>query len=239
MLVSSLWLASLLGLVSTTAHAYNPAHLGPRYLSIGTAISLPATSAPPYPTGSANETVVPTGTTYSTPSTSTVAPTHTPSLFYLVAAGTGTFIDGYHLVRSCCVDTPGALILTDYLIFQPAGGSRDSEFSLYENGTIQVALTGVDNLGRSGNLGHDYDLWYFFSEPTEVTYEHFDSFCKIVNGELKCVTGENTVFHTCLEYEPDGSWNAEGTRVYTGPPPPGLDNCFLLTVLVVVDRYSV
>lgn len=148
MLVPSCWLTSLLFIASATAHAtsltsiYPHADLKRRYLSTGTTVSLPSAATPPYPTGSANGTSVPTGSIYpsgvsSTAGTSTAVPAPTPSAFYLVIADTGT-----PLRRPIPLLGLGSRRHLSDKALSPFQQRSGSVFSLSANGTLWLDGTG-------------------------------------------------------------------------------------------------
>ena len=200
------WLTSLLFIASATAHAYPPPGLKPRYLSTGTGISTP------YPTSIANGTAVLTGTTppptSTTPSSSTAAsPTSTSSDFYLVASGTGTSIDGYYLYVDgrCGPGSPGDL---DCMVFTYSTeiplGNTIATFHLTANHTI---VPGYFSDGK-GFGDYTYSYWFFNDRIIEHD-EVYESVCEIVDGELKCVTGPNTLFYICTIVFLDGPFEGE------------------------------
>ena len=193
MLIESLWLTSLC-IASATAYAYPPVGLKPRYLSTGTGTLLYPTA---YPTNSANGTVVSTGTTYPPPSTSTAAPTPTSSDFYLVAAGTGTYLDGYYLFVNGARGVMGGdlqvVVFTPEL--PPEWNLPLATFHLAANSTL---VNGYGGDGKAFGFPAD-NYWFFNRGPILETYEVYESVCEIVAGELKCVTGPNTVFYVCVE----------------------------------------
>ena len=208
--IQSFWLTSLLFITSVTAHAYPPMGLKPRYLSTGTGIS------PAFPTKSANGTAVLTGTTYSPPSISTAAPTSTSSAaapsstssdFHLVAAGTGTYLDGYYLiVNGARGSGPGDLQVMVFIEELPLTPLVDvATFHLAANGTL------VNGYGGEGKaFGFPADNYWFFNRNTILEpYEVFESVCDIVGGELRCATGPNTVFYICVEVFVDGPFAGE------------------------------
>lgn len=201
-LIQSLWLTSLLSISSATAYAYPPVGLKPRYLSAGTDGSLSFT---PYPTGGANETGILTGTSYSSPSTSTTAPTSTSppaaststsSNFYLVAAGTGTYLDGQYLyvggARGAGHGDLQVMIFTPDL--PPEWSLATATFHLATNGTI---VPGYGGDGRTFG-SPPFNYWFFNQNPILEVAEVYESVCEVVAGELKCVSGPNTVFYVCV-----------------------------------------
>ena len=197
MLTYSFWLSSLLFIASATAHAYAPAGLRPRCLSI-TGTSVPFISTPPYPTGSANGTAIPTASTYVPTATSMTPPVSTPFLFYLVTAGTGTFLDGYYLYYDCCYGgvQGGTLAILRFTNNADVISRTSSTFSLNGNSTLKNTYGGV---GRA--FDDSTTLYWFFNngdiygvDQSAVVHE---SICEIVGGELTCVTGVDTVFLVC------------------------------------------
>lgn len=245
MLIHSFWLTSLLFIASVIAHAYPPMGLRPRYLSTGTGISLL------FPTNIANGTASSTGTTYSPPSLSTAAPITTASLsssaapptstssdFHLVAAGTGTYLDGYYLI------TNGARGIghgdLQVMVFTPTSDLPPSQllniatFHLAPNGTL---LSEYGGAGKAFGFPQD-NYWFFNRNPILEPYETFDSVCEIVGGELKCVTGPNTVFYICVEVFLDGPFagqpiNDRDLIPLLGPEVNTACNGVELTLLVV------
>ncbi|KAL9072034.1 MAG: hypothetical protein Q9161_003808 [Pseudevernia consocians] len=230
------WLSSLLFIVSATALVYPPVGLRPRYLATGTGISLPSTSPPPYPTSGANGTSVPTGSTHPTSSaqtnspasTSTATPTPTPSsspeFFYLVAADTGTDLDGDYV--SIGADDPGLLVL--YLAAAPNGVASFSTFSINADGTLQNEFSGGI---ASIFSGAQYGTLIFEPESVTDAGGYTKSLCEIVAGALTCQTGTDTVFSICPSEVVDG--HVEGGNVDVGPTTqPGCDPLTLLVVPV-------
>ena len=207
--IQSLWLTSLLFITSVSAHAYPPMGLKPRYLSTGTAISLS------FPTNSANGTAFSTGTTYSPPTSimaptsasSAAAPTSTSSDFHLVAAGTGTYLDGYYLiVNGARGGSPGDLQVMVFIEELPLTPLVDAAtFHLAANSTL---VNGYGGEGKAFGFPTD-NYWFFNRNPILEPYEVFESVCEIVGGELKCVTGPNTVFYICVEVFVDGPFAGE------------------------------
>lgn len=232
--VQSCWLSFLLFTISATAHAYYPpAGLKPRYLATGTGISLSSTLPPPYPTGTANGTSIPTGSTYptsspqtnSSTSSPTATPTPTPSpseFFYLVAADTGTGHDGYYV--SIGADDPGLLVL--YLAAEPNQVASFSTFNINADGTLQNEFAG----GIASIFpGSTYGTLMFSPESVVDANGNTKSFCEIVGGALTCQTGADTVFSICPYEIIDGY--VYGGNVDVGPmTQPG---CNPLTLLVV------
>lgn len=218
MLVQYCWLSSLPFIASAIAHAYPPAGLRPRSLTTGTGISLPSTSAPPYPTG----TAVPTGSI----TTSTATPTSTPSseFFYLVVADTGTQYDGDFLTISSQSSGTGLLVL------YPRAQAPDevtlfSTFNINADGTLQNEFArGIANIfpGTDGTL-------FFRDEAYVDAAGNIKSICEVVGGTLTCQTGADTVFFICPFQRIAGTL-VDGT-VNVGPTVrPG---CTPITLLVV------
>ena len=208
--IQSLWLMSLLFITSVAAHAYPPMGLKPRYLSTGTAISLSVL------TNSANGTAVSTGTIYSPPSVSIVAPTSTSSAaaptstssdFRLVAAGTGTYLDGYYLIADGTRGAGDGDLQVMVFIEELAAPPLDdvATFHLAANNTL---VNGYGGEGKAFGFPTD-NYWFFNRNPILEPYEAFESVCEIVGGELKCVTGPNTVFYICVEVFVDGPFAGE------------------------------
>lgn len=216
MLIQSFWLTSLLPIASATAYAYPPVGLKPRYLSAGTDVSLSFT---PYRTDSANGTAISTETTYPLPSISTAAPvstssapapTTTSSDFYLVAAGTGTYLDGQYLyvggARGAGHGDLQVMIFTPDL--PPEWSLPSATFHLAANGTI---LPGYGGDGRTFG-SPPFNYWFFNQNPILEVAEVYESVCEIVAGELKCVTGPNTVFYVCMVVFVGGPYDGQAVN---------------------------
>lgn len=219
MLVQYCWLSSLPFIASAIAHAYPPAGLRPRYLATGTGISLPSTSAPPYPTG----TAVPTGSL----TTSTATPTSTPSseLFYLVVADTGTQYDGNFL--SISSESSG----TGLSVLYPRAQAPDEvspfyTFNTNADGTLQNEFAGeIANIFPGGTDG----TLFFRDEAYVDAVGNIKTICEVVGGTLTCQTGADTVFFIC-PYRRIAGTLVDGT-VNVGPTvQPG---CTPITLLAV------
>ena len=202
MLVQSFWLSSLLCMVSATAHAtsltniHPPADLKRRYLSTGTGVSLPSIATPPYPTGSANATAVPTGSTYPTSSllpssasssattpTATAVPPPTIGPYYLVVAHTGTPFDGDYINLDFEPSDEGLNVLVFGSTELVPGG--DSVYYLFSDGTFQN-----DNTGWTASYVNSSASFVFpnpgspdYNGETAVTCEYN------VGGVLTCQKG--------------------------------------------------
>lgn len=208
MLIQSFWLTSLFFAASATAHAYPPRGLKPRYLSTGTGISLSPTA---YPTNIANGTTTvsppPLSTAASTSTSSAAAPTSTSSDFYLVAADTGTYLDGYYLFiggnRGVGAGDLQIMIFTEEL--PPEWSLPSATFHLAANNTL---VPGYGGDGKSFGIS-PFNYWFFNKNPILETLEVFESICEIADGELKCVTGPNTVFFVCTLVFPDGPFQSQ------------------------------
>ena len=212
MLTHAFWLSSLLLIASATAHVHvhAPGGLKPRYLSTGTGLSAPSTGTPPYPTGSTIGTIVPTASSYSSNPTSTAAPPAvptTPSLFYLVTAGTGTFLDGYHLHHDCCYGggSHGTLAILRFTKDAFTIAETISTFSLNVNGTLKNTYGSVGRV-EDDSFG-DNSYWFFnngdiygVNDDTPVS----ESICEIAgDGGLTCIAGVKTIFYVCGTYSED------------------------------------
>ena len=64
-------------------------------------------------------------------------------------------------------------------------------------------MPGYGGDGKSFGLS-PFNYWFFNQNPILETFEVFQSICEIVDGELMCVTGPNTVFFVCTLVFPDG-----------------------------------
>ncbi|KAF6231590.1 hypothetical protein HO173_010122 [Letharia columbiana] len=222
MLLQSRWLSSFLFIASAAAYAYPPAGLKPRYLATGTGISLPSTSPPPYPTGSANGTSV---STSPTSASTTATPTPTSSeLFFLVAADTGTDLDGDY--ASIGSDTSGNGLLVLFLAAEPDQVASFSTFNINADGTLENEFVGGI---ASIFAGSKYDSLHFENEVFVDEAGDTKSICEVVGGALTCQTGAATVFFVCPVQDIDGSFI--GGTVEVGPTTqPG---CTTLTLLAV------
>ena len=217
MLVQYCWLSSLPFIASAIAHAYPPAGLRPRYLATGTGISLPSTSAAPYPTG----TAIPTGSI-----TPTAAPTSIPSseLLYLVIADTGTEYDGEYLGVNSQYSGTGLLVL-----YPRKNVNRDPPFSVFNinaDGTLQNEFSGgIANIfpGSTDGTLHFEDVAYV----EEVG--NIKTICDVVGGTLNCQTGADTVFFIC-PFRREAATQLDGTLNVGRTVQPG---CTPITVLVV------
>ena len=237
MLNQFLWRSSLvLLIILTTTYAHYPAALKLRDLVTGTPASLgPYSTKPPYPTGRSNTTAIATGTAYPTAPTATsnsTAPSPIPSVFQLLATGTGTFLDGDFLFLA--IDNEGDINGNlDELVFDadPDDPPDDIPFTLFHlnaNGTLDSSVSGLGGLGRAFEPA--YQSW-LFNVPYRAQSPTVESVCEIVEGELRCVTGVNTVFHVCLNIAPDGT-GAQGRGVVRVGPKVQ-EGCYPLTLLVV------
>ena len=212
--VHSCWLSSLLFITLVTAHAVSPinnhppADLKDRSLSTGTGVSLLRTITPPYPTGSANGTSVPTSSVYSTSSihpsgvssTSTGGPGPTPTSFYLIAADTGTYLDGDYLYIG--IDDSGDQLF--HLLFEQRFPAGPSSFSLSANGTLVQDQTGRIARYRKVQENEEdavyQDLLFFVDPDAPEDPDDRAVTCEIVHGALTCQSGANGVFYKPPQY---------------------------------------
>lgn len=204
---------------SAIPHVYHPAGLKPRYLATGTGIASSANATSPS-TGSAFPTSSPT-------STSTAAPTPTSSeFFYLVAADTGTDLDGDYV--SIGSDTSGNGLLVLYLASTPNQVARFSTFNLNADGTLQNEFSGgIANIFAGGT----YQTLIFSGETFAEESGNTVSLCDIVGGALTCHTGADTVFFVCPSQVISGTLT--GGTVDVGPMTrPGCTPLSLLAVPV-------
>lgn len=177
-------------MVSATAHVYPPAGLKPRYLATGTGVSLPSTSSPPYPTGTANGTTIPT---YSSTSPSTAIPTPTSSeFFYLVISDIGTSLDGDYLTIGSDFGGSGLYVL--YPGDEPDSDAKFSTFSINTDGTFQNEF--VQGIAYIFSEGTD-DPLVFAGEVSVDENGGIKSICAINGGVLTCQTGTDVVFFVC------------------------------------------
>lgn len=198
---SSSWLTSLLFIALATVRAtsltsiYPPADLKRRSLSTGTAVSLPSTVTPPYPTGSANGTAAPT-----------------PSAFYLVIADTGTPFDGEYLAVATLPDDNSITAAI------PVSSEYRSVFSLSADGTLLEEGTGLVASYYSG-----YPGGFTWSNPALEGGDFTAATCDIVGGALTCTFGETGGFFVIpgevIDYEPFPAQVGFGPTVPAGDYP--------------------
>ena len=196
MLIQSYCLSSLLFTLSVNANLYPPVGLKPRYLATGTGISLSSTNPPPYPTAGANGSSVATGSAFPTSSptsNSTATPTPTSSgFFYLIAADTGTDLDGDYVSIGSSTSGNGLYVL--YLASTPNQVASFSTFSLNADGTLQNEFVGgIAAIFPGGTTG----TLMFTSETLAEENGDTISFCEVAGGTLTCETGAFTVFFVC------------------------------------------
>ena len=193
-------------------HAYPPIGLKPRYLSTGTGISLPSTSAPPYPTGTGTAN----GTARSTSSTSNPAATPTPipptELFYLVVADSGTALDGNYIQFTGATSQSGLLVL--YPRPPPDEPFPSLLFNLNEDGTlgIQEYICLIDSIITYPPLILGEAVPSGTSDPF---YPYVTVYCDVVSGNLACQADSRTVFSICPDDFPYDQFT--GGSVDLGP----------------------
>ena len=73
-------------------------------------------------------------------------------------------------------------------------------FHLATNSTL---VNGYGGDGKAFGFPAD-NYWFFNRNPILEPYEVFESVCELFRGELKCVTGPNTVFYIFVEVFVDG-----------------------------------
>lgn len=224
MLIQSLGLTGLLFIASTIANAVPPVGLKPRYhLATGTAISLSTTPSATTSSadGIATSTTTPTDPLPSTSTSAATAPSSSPSKFHLVASGTGTYFDGYYLTlgRANRGIGHGDLDVMSFVRELPPYSSEEATFYLADNNnTLRNSAFGGDM--KSFNLG-PYYYWFVNSRYLEP-WESYESVCEIVGGgggggsggggELRCVTGQYTLFFICIYVFPDGPWQGQAVN---------------------------
>lgn len=210
MLVQICWLMSLLFIASTTAYLSTSSS---NHLSSTTKTTvIPFSSTHRISTSTVKRTAVTTSSTHKKPSpstvSSTVAPTSTPSTFYLVAADTGqTEFDGSYF--KIIPDPFPAITPSGDKVLQFGDKSPDgaANFTLSTDGRLQCNSESGP-LYASVSNGHPYTQSLEFEAP-----EGLDKWglvavtCQIANRVLTCQWGPLVVFY----FEPSNVVN--GTQV--------------------------
>lgn len=205
------WLSSLSFIALAIGHAYPAIGLKPRYLATGTGVSLPSTSAPPYPTGTANGTAISTGSTAN--ATATPTPIPPTERFFLVVADSGTTLDGNYIQFSGNTQQTGLLVL--YPRPKPDDFTYASSllFKFNEDGTLAIQEYTLIIL----SIITYPPLILAETGPYEIDpgFPYAAVFCEDVDGNLACRGESRTVFSICPDDFPYDGFT--GGTVDLGP----------------------
>ena len=202
MLVRSHWLSSLLfiasatALVSTSSSHHTTSTTKTRSSSTHSTTLSTTKKTTTSASSTHHSTTATTKKSSSSSKSSTVAPTSTPSTFYLVAADTGsTTFDGSYF-RSILDPFPVITISGDSVIqFANKSPVGAANFTLLADGTLQCNSASGPLVACVSN-GHPVDQTFMFENPDHLgEYGFVTATCAIAGGVLSCQWGPLVNFY--------------------------------------------